>query len=61
MENSYIILLSLCFLLNMTILFSKDKKSLPDIEGLSLDNNSAPVKIPDLTRGTWNNLNGLQN
>ncbi|MDR0506297.1 MAG: Gfo/Idh/MocA family oxidoreductase [Dysgonamonadaceae bacterium] len=27
---------------------------------LSLDNNSAPVKIPDFTRGAWNKLNGLQ-
>lgn len=27
---------------------------------ISLDNNSAPVEIPDFTRGAWNRLNGLQ-
>ncbi|WP_029906948.1 Gfo/Idh/MocA family protein [Prevotella sp. 10(H)] len=27
---------------------------------LSLDNNSAPVEIPDFTRGSWNKLNGLK-
>ncbi|NDV81207.1 Gfo/Idh/MocA family protein [Bacteroides sp. 51] len=27
---------------------------------ISLDNNSAPVEIPDFTRGAWNKLNGLQ-
>ena len=26
---------------------------------ISLDNNSAPVEIPDFTRGGWNKLNGL--
>ncbi|MDR2383705.1 MAG: Gfo/Idh/MocA family oxidoreductase [Prevotellaceae bacterium] len=27
---------------------------------ISLDNNSAPVEIPDFTRGGWNKLNGLK-
>jgi hypothetical protein len=27
---------------------------------ISLDNNSAPVEIPDFTRGRWNKLNGLK-
>lgn len=27
---------------------------------LSLDNNSAPVEIPDFTRGGWNKINGLK-
>ncbi|MDR1552181.1 MAG: Gfo/Idh/MocA family oxidoreductase [Prevotellaceae bacterium] len=27
---------------------------------ISLDNNSAPVEIPDFTRGGWNKLNGLE-
>lgn len=27
---------------------------------LSLDNHSAPVEIPDFTRGGWNKINGLQ-
>jgi hypothetical protein len=27
---------------------------------ISLDNGSAPVKIPDFTRGGWDKLNGLQ-
>jgi hypothetical protein len=27
---------------------------------ISLDNNSAPVKIPDFTRGAWDKLKGLQ-
>lgn len=27
---------------------------------ISLDNNSAPVEIPDFTRGAWNKLNGLK-
>lgn len=30
------------------------------LTALSLDNNSAPVEIPDFTRGGWNKLNGLK-
>lgn len=29
------------------------------LTAISLDNNSAPVEIPDFTRGGWNKLNGL--
>jgi hypothetical protein len=27
---------------------------------ISLDNNSAPVEIPDFTRGAWNRLDGFR-
>ena len=34
--------------------------SLIPLTEISLDNNSAPVEIPDFTRGGWNKLNGLK-
>ncbi|MDR0823945.1 MAG: Gfo/Idh/MocA family oxidoreductase [Prevotella sp.] len=34
--------------------------SLIPLTELSLDNSSAPVEIPDFTRGAWNKLNGLK-
>ena len=34
--------------------------SLIPLTEISLDNNSAPVEIPDFTRGSWNKLQGLK-
>lgn len=34
--------------------------SLIPLTEISLDNSSAPVTIPDFTRGAWNELNGVQ-
>ena len=34
--------------------------SLIPLTEISLDNNSAPVEIPDFTRGRWDKLNGVQ-
>lgn len=34
--------------------------SLIPLTEISLDNNSAPVEIPDFTRGAWNKLDGLK-
>ncbi|MDR1896444.1 MAG: Gfo/Idh/MocA family oxidoreductase [Prevotellaceae bacterium] len=34
--------------------------SLIPLTEISLDNNSAPVEIPDFTRGAWNRLNGVK-
>lgn len=33
---------------------------LTELTGLSIENNSAPVKIPDFTRGEWNRLQGYR-
>lgn len=33
---------------------------LTELSGLSIDNNSAPVLIPDFTRGGWNKINGYK-
>jgi len=33
---------------------------LTELTELSVRNGSIPVKIPDFTRGDWNNLKGLQ-
>lgn len=33
--------------------------SLTELTGMSINNNSAPVAIPDFTRGAWNKLNKL--
>ena len=30
------------------------------LTAISLENNSAPVEIPDFTRGNWNKIQGLQ-
>ena len=34
--------------------------SLIPLTEISLDNNSAPVEIPDFTRGGWNKIKGLK-
>ena len=33
---------------------------LGELTRLSLENNSAPVQIPDFTRGAWNRINGFK-
>ncbi len=34
--------------------------SLVELSAISLENNSAPVEVPDFTRGGWNKVNGLK-
>jgi hypothetical protein len=31
-----------------------------ELSRISLENNSAPVEVPDFTRGEWNKINGFK-
>lgn len=44
--------------LDMDVYDAAEWSCLTQLSGLSIDNNSAPVAIPDFTRGAWNKLNG---
>ena len=46
--------------LDMDVYDLADWSCLAPLTEISLDNNSAPVEIPDFTRGGWNKLKGLE-
>jgi predicted dehydrogenase len=46
--------------LDMDVYDAAEWSCLTELSQLSIDNNSAPVAIPDFTRGAWNKLDGLK-
>lgn len=44
--------------LDMDVYDAAEWSCLTELTGLSIDNNSAPVAIPDFTRGAWNRVKG---
>ena len=46
--------------LDMDVYDLAEWSSIGELTGISLDHHSAPVAVPDFTRGAWNRLKGLQ-
>lgn len=46
--------------LDMDVYDLAEWSSLAELSRISLENNSAPVKIPDFTRGSWNKVQGYR-